>query len=177
MKGTKAATRYAKSLLELAIENNKIEAVSNNLRAFSAAYNDTKDFQVFLDSPVINAEKKNDIFKMLFGNFDSLTISFIQLITKNGREGFLPAIADAFDQQLKAHLGIVPMTLISAGALDATTKTAIVEKVQATVKGKLEVDEKIDTSLIGGFVIRMGDNRIDASISNQLNNLKQRLTR
>jgi F-type H+-transporting ATPase subunit delta len=177
MKGTKAATRYAKALLELAVENKKSEAISNDMRAFSSAYNDTKDFQVFLDSPVINAEKKNEIFNKLFGNFDSLTISFIQLITKNGREGFLPAIAASFDLQLKAHLGIVPVTLISAGTLDAATKTAIVDKVQATVNGKLEIDEKIDTSLIGGFVIRMGDNRIDASISNQLNNLKQRLTR
>jgi F-type H+-transporting ATPase subunit delta len=86
-------------------------------------------------------------------------------------------IAEAFEAQVKEHRGIVPMTITSAVKLDASTRDAIIAKVQASVEGKLEVEEKVDESLIGGFVVRMGDHQIDASISNQLNNLKQRLTR
>ena len=177
MKGTKSASRYAKALLELAIEKDKLDQVAEDMRALGSANKETKEFQLFLDSPVINAEKKNSIFRELFGQFDGITASFIELVTKKGREAILPEIASSFDMQLKMHLGIVPVTLISAQPLDNATKTAILDKVQATVKGKLEVDEQIDASLLGGFVVRMGDNRIDASVANQLKNLKQRLTR
>src|SRR4051812_39991370 len=113
MKGTKAASRYAKALLELAIEQNKIENVSADMQALSSASKETREFQLFLDSPVINPEKKNSIFKELFGQFDVLTSSFVELITKNGREAILPEIAEAFEAQMKAHMGIVPVTLIS----------------------------------------------------------------
>lgn len=175
MKGTRSASRYAKALLELAIENNKLEAVSADLKAFTAAHADTREFQLFLDSPIINSERKSLIFKELFGQFDTLTTSFIDLIIKNGREGILPAIATSFEAQMKAHLGIVPVTLVSAVALDATTKSSLLAKVQATVNGKLEVEEKIDASLLGGFIVKLGDTQIDASVSNQLRTLKQRL--
>ena len=177
MKGTKAASRYAKSLLELAIENNKIESISADMRALSAANRETREFQLFLNSPVINADKKNAIFGELFGAFDAITSSFVTLVIKNRRESILPEIADSFDAQVKEYMGIVPVTLISAQPLDEATKTAILGKVQATVKGTLELEEQIDPSLLGGFVVRMGDTQIDASVSNQLKNLKQRLTR
>lgn len=177
MKSTKAASRYAKALLELAIEKNRIDQVTSDISTLLQANNETKEFQLFLDSPVINAEKKNSIFKVLFPKFDEITTLFIELITKNGREAMIPQIADSFEAQLKAHKGIVPVTLISAKALDSKTKETIIAKVQSTITGILEVTEQIDASLIGGFVVKIGDNRIDASVANQLENLKQRLTR
>ena len=177
MKSTKAASRYAKALLELAIEKNRIDQVTSDISTLLQANNETKEFQLFLDSPVINAEKKNSIFKVLFPKFDEITTLFIELITKNGREAMIPQIADSFEAQLKAHKGIVPVTLISAQVLDSKTKETIIAKVQSTIKGILEVTEQIDASLIGGFVVKIGDNRIDASVANQLENLKQRLTR
>ncbi len=177
MKSTKAASRYAKALLELAIEKNRIDQVTSDISTLLQANNETKEFQLFLDSPVINAEKKNSIFKVLFPKFDEITTLFIELITKNGREAMIPQIADSFEAQLKAHKGIVPVTLISAQALDSKTKETIIAKVQSIIKGILEVTEEIDASLIGGFVVKIGDNRIDASVANQLENLKQRLTR
>jgi F-type H+-transporting ATPase subunit delta len=177
MKSTKAASRYAKALLELAIEKNRIDQVTSDISTLLQANNETKEFQLFLDSPVINAEKKNSIFKVLFPKFDEITTLFIELITKNGREAMIPQIADSFEAQLKAHKGIVPVTLISANALDSKTKETIIAKVQSTITGILEVTEQIDASLIGGFVVKIGDNRIDASVANQLENLKQRLTR
>jgi F-type H+-transporting ATPase subunit delta len=176
MKGTRSASRYAKALLELAIENNKLNDISADLSVFKNAHADTRDFQVFLDSPVISSDKKISIFKELFPQFDKLTSSFIDLIIKNGRESILPAIVASFDEQMKAHLGIVPVTLVSATPLDDATKKAILAKVQAQVSGTLEVVEKIDASLLGGFIVKLGDTQIDASISNQLKTLKQRLS-
>jgi F-type H+-transporting ATPase subunit delta len=118
-----------------------------------------------------------DIFSVLFGHFDSLTTSFIRLITNNRREYMLAEIAASFEAQWKAARGIVPVTIISATALDSATKESITKKIQAVVTGSLEINEIVDESLIGGFIVRMEDKQMDASVASQFNNLKQRLTR
>ena len=172
MKSTKAATRYAKALLDLAVENNKTEQVSANMLALISANNENEEFGSFLNSPIISSEKKNEIFKVLFPNFESETVSFMELIAKNGRESLLPAIAASFEAQLKEHKGIVTVILTSAVPLDANTKATLLKKIQGAVKGEIDLKEEIDPELIGGFVIKIGDNRIDASVMNQLKNIK-----
>jgi len=139
--------------------------------------NETRDFQLLLDSPIVKGDKKIAIFEELFGQFEEVSTSFVKLITNNGRESYLPSIAEAFDAQVKEHRGIVPITIISAVPLANSTKEIILEKVEKGVNGKLEVTELIDSSLIGGFIVRMGDKQIDASVASQFNDLKQRLTR
>lgn len=177
MKGTKTASRYATALLEIAIEQNKLEQVASDMNYLLEANNETVDFQLLINSPVINSDKKIAIFNEIFGQFEDVSMSFIKLITKNRRESYLPTIAESFDKQLKEHKGIVPVTIISAATLDEAVKNSIISKVEGSVKGQLEVKELIDESLIGGFIVQMGDKRIDASVANQFNNLKQRLTR
>jgi F-type H+-transporting ATPase subunit delta len=177
MKVTKSASRYAKALLELAIENNKIDQVLADMQAVISANVEAREFQLFLDNPIINSDKKNSIIKEIFEQFDSLSLSFVSLIVKNKREGALVQIADSFQTQVKEHLGIVPVTLISAQQLDTATRNTILAKLEKSIQGKIELDEKIDTDLIGGFIVKMGDTQIDASVSNKLRNLKTSLTR
>ncbi|XOV66707.1 MAG: ATP synthase F1 subunit delta [Fluviicola sp.] len=177
MKGTKVAARYAKALLELAIERKSVDSVLGDMQFLLQVNNEARDFELLIASPIIKADKKMEIFKLVFEQFEELSMSFVELITKNGRESYLPAIAEAFEAQVKEHKGIVPMTLVSAAPLDAKTKDAIVAKVQSSVKGTLEITEVIDEELIGGFMVKMGDVQIDASVASQFNNLKQRLTR
>lgn len=177
MKSTKVAARYAKALLELAIEQKKVDSVLGDMQFLLQTNNEAHDFELLIASPIIKADKKISIFKLVFEQFEELSMSFVELITKNGRESILPAIAESFEAQVKEHKGIVPMTLVSAAPLDAATKDAILAKVQSGVNGTLEITEVIDEKLIGGFVVKMGDTQIDASIASQFNNLKQRLTR
>jgi len=177
MNSTKAASRYAKALLELAIEQGNLEKVAADMAYMHKVCSEEKEFVILLNSPIIKSDKKISIFNSLFGDFDRLSTMFIDLIAKNRREYMLGDIAASFDAQLKAHKGIVPVTLISAKPLNAKTKDMIMEKISASVKGKLEVNEEIDESLIGGFIVRMDDKQIDASIATQFKNLKQRLTR
>ena len=177
MKSTKVASRYAKSLLEIALEQKNVDSVLGDMKFLLNASDGSKDFEMLVSSPIINASKKIEIFEKIFEQFETVSMDFIKLITNNGREEFLIQIARSFDAQVKEYKGIVPITITSATSLDAATKAKIVAKVQETVKGELEIEEKIDASLIGGFVVRMGDMQIDASIANQFNNLKQRLTR
>lgn len=177
MKSTKVAARYAKALLELAVEQKKVDSVLGDMQFLLQVSNDSRDFELLIASPIVKADKKNGIFKLIFEQFEELTMSFVELITKNGREYLLPAIARAFEAQVKTHKGIVPMTLVSAAPLEASTKEAILAKVQSGITGNLEVEEVIDEGLIGGFMVKMGDVQIDASVASQFNNLKQRLTR
>ncbi len=177
MKSTKVASRYAKSLLEIALEQNNVDAVLGDMKFLIQTHDETRDFGIMIDSPLINADKKISIFELIFDQFEETSMKFVKLITKNGREDVLPEIARSFEAQVKEHRGIVPIVITSAVKLDESTKQKIVAKVQQTVKGELEIEEKIDPSLIGGFIVRMGDLQLDASIANQFNNLKQRLTR
>ncbi len=177
MKGSKIAGRYATALLELSIEQNKVDQVLADMKYLLEVNNETRDFQLLLDSPIVKGDKKIAIFEELFGQFEEVSTSFVKLITNNGRESYLPTIAEAFDAQVKEHRGIVPITIISAVPLANSTKEIILEKVEKGVNGKLEVTELIDSSLIGGFIVRMGDKQIDASVASQFNDLKQRLTR
>lgn len=177
MKSTKVASRYAKSLLEIALEQKNVDSVLGDMKFLLQTNNETTDFELLIASPIINADKKIEIFEKIFDQFEAVSMNFVKLIVTNGREEFLVDIARSFEAQVKEYKGIVPITITTASTLDSATRAKIVAKVQETVKGELEIEEKIDASLIGGFMVRMGDMQIDASIANQFNNLKQRLTR
>ena len=164
-------------MLELALDQKKIEVIESNMQQILTVAEEAHDFQVFLNSPLIKVDKKIEVIKSIFGNFDALSISFLELVANNGRESYITEIAHSFLNQLKEHRGIVPVTIISAKKLDAKTKEQITSKISASIQGTLEITENVDESLIGGFIVRMGDHQIDASVSNQLNRLKQELVK
>ena len=177
MNSSKIASRYAKALLELAIENNAVDAVLANMHTLGATVKESKDFELLLASPVVNASKKISIFNELFGSFEKVSKLFIELITKKGREMFMGAIAEAFIAEVNAYKGITPITIVSAVQLDEATKNTIVAKVKGFVSGELAITEKVDPAILGGFIVRMDGKQIDASVASKLGQLKQRLTR
>jgi F-type H+-transporting ATPase subunit delta len=173
MKGTRAASRYAKSLLELSIEQNALDPVRNDMAYMGSVISENQDLQLMLKSPIVKSDKKITVLKSIFDAFDDLSKAFIDLIGTNGREDLLPHIATSFDKLYKAHKGIVDVEITSAKVLDETTKTAILEKVGAAYKGDFVVNEKIDESLIGGFLVTVGDHQIDATVSRKFRDLRQ----
>ena len=177
MKSAKSASRYAKALLELAVEQQKVDAIESNMQRILTAAKETNEFQVFLNSPIINIDKKIDVLNKLFGEFEPLTLSFIALITKNGRERFITEIANSYISQVKEYKGIVPITITSARQLDATTRASFVARISATVQVTLEITELVDETLVGGFIVRMGDKQFDASVATQLLRMKQELSK
>ena len=175
MKSTKSAIRYAKALLELSIENSNLDEVSSDMKRIVESSNETNDFKVFLSSPVIKSDKKIEVLKVLFVGFEKLTNSFIDLITKNKREYLLIEIAEAYLYLLKKHQQIVPVSITSARKLEKETLNQILDKMKSHVEGDFEVTEEVDESLIGGFIVKMDDKQIDASVLTQLNRMKQEL--
>lgn len=177
MKNTAVASRYAKALLELAVELNKVDSVAGDMNYLLTVSEASYDFELLVLSPVIRTDKKIGIFEKIFEQFEDVSMSFVKLITKNRRESLLPAIAESFGRQVLEHKGIVPVTIKSAQKLDNQTLELILGKIDNSIQGTPQIEEIIDEELIGGFVVQMGDTRIDASVSSQFANLKQRLTK
>jgi len=177
MKSTKAAIRYAKALLEMSIEQKVIDLVSFDMTRILNVAESSRDFISFLNSPIIKTDKKIAVISKLFVNLHPLTAGFIALIVKNGRSQMLPNIAAGYTSLLESHRGIVSGSITSAVALDAQSRKKIMDKLAATFKGELQLTEKIDPALIGGFIITIGDNQIDASVSSKIKNLRQELTK
>lgn len=178
MKNTAVASRYATALLELAVDLKKVDSVAGDMEFIVATNSSSRDFELLIQSPIIRADKKIEIFSKIFDAFEDISMGFVRLITNKGREKMLPDIAEAFGLLVKEHKGIVPVTLTTAQKLDSATRDKILSKIQGMLDNMTpELEEIIDESLIGGFIVRVGDKQVDASISSQFNNLKQRLTR
>ena len=176
MKSTKSAIRYAKALLEMSIEQNTIDSIVFDMQRIVSMADCSKEFVIFLHSPVVKSDKKILILEKLLPKLQPLSSAFISLLTKNGRAPILHFIAAGFVSLVEQHRGIVTGTITSAVALNEESRKKILSKLAATIQGELQLTEKIDPSLIGGFIITIGDKQIDASVSQQLKNLRQELT-
>jgi F-type H+-transporting ATPase subunit delta len=136
----------------------------------------TPETKEFLLSPIIVPSKKSSIFhKMLEGNVEKITLSMIDLMVKNGRESYLPAVARVFIHETLKYKGITESILTTAVKVDAKVKkqmTALISEVYST---KVELEERIDPEIIGGFILRIEDNYMDASIRNKLRKIRKEL--
>lgn len=175
MSATRIAGRYAKSLVDLAQEQGKLDVIKGNVDTFIAA-TDNRDFSLLLKNPIVTQSKKASVFKALFGEqFDELTMAFLDIVLRKGREEFLPQIANEFQAQYRAIKGQTKVHLITASALSDENLAEIKSKLlgsSATDK-EVEITTEIDPSLIGGFVIKIGDKLYDNSIAYQLGKLKK----
>ncbi|WP_317898998.1 ATP synthase F1 subunit delta [Aurantibacillus circumpalustris] len=170
------ANRYAKSLMDLAVESKQLEVVRADMQSIEQVCKENREFELFLNSPVIKTDKKlvvmNEIFK---GKISDLTLSFLNLITSKHRESLVGHIAAAFDDQYKTNKNIFTAVVTSAKGLDAATKQKVKDLVKSQMNGEVELIEKIDANTIGGFILRIGDKQLDKTVARQLSNLKKEL--
>lgn len=168
------ASRYAKSLIDLAVETKQLEEVANDMRLIKQVCLENREFVILLESPVVKTDKKMAIFKSIFGGKISVTTqAFLDIVARKRREGYIDNIAYAFDEQYKLYKNITTAVVTTAVPLDAATKTKISELVSKNASGKVELIEKIDKSLVGGFILTVNDKQVDASIKRKLNDLRK----
>jgi F-type H+-transporting ATPase subunit delta len=173
MSVTRVAYRYAQALLDLSNEKNLVEKVNADMVQLASVCKESKEFQNLLTSPIIDSAKKSHIFNQIFeSKLEKMSVDFMQLILKNSREALMPAIANSFLKLYKKSKNIIDVTVISAVKLDDNTRLSLEAKIKANFEGSIELTEKIDPALIGGFIVRIDDQQIDASIASQLTNLK-----
>lgn len=173
MSVSRVAYRYAQALLDLSTENKNVDKVNADMMQLSNVCKESQDFKNLLISPIIDADKKKAIFKAAFdAKMEKVSVDFMTMIVKNSRENLLQEIAEGYINLYKKSKNILDVTVISATPLDDKTRETIIAKVKSSFNGTIELIEKVDKNLIGGFIVRIDDQQIDASIASQLSNLK-----
>lgn len=168
---------YGDALFELAVEENKTDALFEEAQAVLVSFHENRDLIKFLNHPKIENVKKQEVIKNIFEKFVSGDMTgFLVLIVSKGRYNDIPEILTYFIDKIKEykHIGVAHVT--SAKELNAGQKAAIEEKLQKTTEYQsFEMNYKVDESLIGGMIIRVGDRVVDSSIKTKLSGLSSEL--
>lgn len=173
MRNTRATLRYAKSLLELAKEQNILELCKTDMVSVVSLCQNSRELVLLLKSPVVKTDKKLAIIADLFVGCSPLVLSFIKLITKKKREALLFDIAQGFLDLYKIDQGIESATLTTAVPLDEDTRQQALDFIKKQGVSQVDLTEQVDESLIGGAILRLGDKQLDASVARQIKDLKQ----
>jgi F-type H+-transporting ATPase subunit delta len=178
MMNPRLAGRYAKSLIDLAIEKDQLEVVYKNMQFVQHLLLSSSELVTILRSPVIAGDKKLKVLDALTaGHDDAITTSFNHLLVKKGRERFLPDIVFAFIEQYKAFKGIHHVTLTTAVEVGDAVKNSIISKIKAaTAMKEVELESLVDEKIIGGFILEADGKKVDVSIAYDLANIKKQFS-
>jgi F-type H+-transporting ATPase subunit delta len=178
MPNPRLAGRYAKSLIDLAVEKNQLEAVHKDMLYLHSMIQGSREFLNFLRSPVIKGDKKQKIVDALTKDkISGLTALFIRLLINKAREEHLPEIVTSFITQYNTMNGIHKIKLSTAETVSDSLKEAIVNKIKSeTPLQKIELDTAVNPELIGGFVLEFDNNLVDASIARDLRDIKKQFS-
>ena len=175
MANLRIANRYAEALLVAADELHILKNVSDDLTLIQRIMKESREFQLFLKSPVIKKEKKLAVCKATFeSSVQPLTFQFLSLLIEKEREDVLPSIIEAFFKQQDEILGIVHVRVRTAAELSQQQTAQLKQRFEAYSQKKVLIDQSVDTQLIGGFVARIGDTVFDGSVRQQLKLLRKR---
>ena len=171
------ASRYAKSLIELAQDQGRLERVVGDINLFNDAIQH-RDLYLLIKSPIVKADKKLKIFHELFGErVDHLTLSFFDIIIRKGIETFLPDIARHFIKNYRELKNITLAQVTTATPLEEYQ----IEKIKSELKkigvatGEVQLEEVVNPNIIGGFLLEVDDQLYDASVKTKLTNLKKEI--
>ncbi|CAM3771546.1 ATP synthase F1 subunit delta [Mucilaginibacter galii] len=168
------ASRYAKSLIDLAEEQNVLEAIKLDMLFFVKTLKENTQLQAVLRNPIISHDKKLKVLQAIFtGKVSPVTDSFFKIMVDKSRAEILYPTATEFISQYNIKKNIVNARVVSAAHLSDANRQQIISEVNAITKGEVILTEKVDASLIGGFVLTVGDRQIDTSVANSLQKLKK----
>lgn len=175
MNESKISVRYSKALFESAVEKKVLDRVYQDM-IFILEVCSMSEMKDFLENPVVRPSKKAEILRKVFeGSLNDLTASLIKLVVNKGREAFLPGIARVFISQTKEYRGITESVLTTAVKIDERIRKQIIELITGIFKTKVELKEIVDKDIIGGFVLRVEDNLMDASVKAKLRKIEKEL--
>jgi F-type H+-transporting ATPase subunit delta len=171
------ATRYATALFAEAVANNTLETVIDDIRALRSILRDSRDFALFVNSPIIKAEQKANALKAIAteARISPTTTTFLMLLVEKNRADELANIVAAFEALYNEQQGIVPLEVVSAVEMDASQKEALLKSLESRIGKQPHATYTVNPALIGGFTVKIGDTMMDSSITHQLAVLKKRL--
>ena len=173
MSDIRVASRYAKSLIELADEKGVLEEVSADMQLLHNVISESRDFRLLLENPILKSDKKLAVLNSIFtGKVQPMTLMFFNIVAKKGRESVLVYMAEEFRKQYNILKGIQVAKVTSATPLAAGDRKELIARLEAQTGKTIQLEETIDPTLIGGFLLRIGDRQIDSTVKNKLRRLK-----
>ncbi|ARN78347.1 ATP synthase F1 subunit delta [Nonlabens spongiae] len=173
MRLSRAASRYAKAILSLAVDKNEAAAVNEDMKNVMVTISKSKDLQNFLTSPLINAAKRKAGLKEVFKGSNALTQGLFNLLVENNRSEILQDVAMSyvvlFEEMNKREIA----TVTTAVEITPELEKKVLAKAKELAGKEITLQKKIDPSIIGGFVLRVGDKEINASVQNKFGELKR----
>lgn len=172
------AARYAKSLIDLAQEQNLVEPIKGDMELFLGTLKANPELKAVLANPIVSHIKKVKILDEIFaGKVNNASLAFFKLMVNKSRGEVLYATAGEFVNLYDIKKHIVHASVVSATELSEENKQKIIADIQEASGGTVKLEAKVDPSLIGGFVLTVGDRQIDTSIASDLHKLKKEFAR
>ncbi|MEX0275857.1 MAG: ATP synthase F1 subunit delta [Flavobacteriaceae bacterium] len=176
MSDSRAALRYAKAILDLAVDKKATDAVEGDMRSITSTLSESGELRDFLTNPVIKGGTKNETLKSIFKGSHAITEGLIDLLAGNKRMGLLEQVALKYIVLNEERKGQNVADVVTAVPLTKELEKKILAKVKSLTGNEVTLQNRIDESIIGGFVLRVGDLQYDASIANKLNNIKRKFS-
>ena len=168
------AARYAKSLIDLAQENKKVDALKKDMELFHQTLKVNPELKAVLANPIVSHSKKINIVDEVFaGKMDKTSTAFFKLMINKGRGEILYATSQEYVNMYDVKNHIVHAAVVSATALSEANKNKMIADIQKSTGGTIKLNVKVDPDLIGGFVLTIGDRQVDTSIASDLRKLKK----
>lgn len=168
--------RYVKALYMYAVEEGSLNSVREDIGVLLDCVSQSEEFDMFIQNPLIKGkEKKRIINEILQGKIHKHTLKFLYLLIENKREIYLKSVCIHFIRHYKQKSGIVEAVLTTAQSLTKDHRDEILKIISKKFKIEIDMTEQTDPSIIGGFILRIGDRQINASLQSQLNKIKREL--
>ncbi len=176
MNQSKISVRYAKALFQLALEKDQLEEVRKDILLVSQSLKEYEQFRLYLKSPVVKSSQKYNLIKDIFKNSVTETcLNFLGLLVQNKRENHLEDISRQFLDLYSKYKGIKPALITTAVPLDDSIRQNLYQLLSSVYKTEIDLITHQDASILGGFILKIGDQQYDASVANGLRRMKTAL--
>lgn len=172
-----ASLQYANALADIALAQGAAEPAAKQLESFAAAYEQSTELRTFLASPAVGVEAKHAVIEKIAGRIGAARIirNFLFVIADHRRTHLIPEIVATFQQVLRQRQGVAEAEIASAVELTAAQKKELAATLARVTGKKIEPKYSLDTALLGGAVVRIGDTIYDGSLRSRLNEMRARL--
>jgi F-type H+-transporting ATPase subunit delta len=176
MSGTRAAIRYAKAILDMANASGVMQEVYNDMVLISSTITENEELNIFIQNPTVSVAVKESALTEVFSTINGLTKGLFHLLFENKRFEILHDIASQYIAQSDVLSGLQVAVVTTAIPLDADLEAKVIDKIKEFSDKKITIENIIDPSIIGGFILRVGDKQYNASVANRLQVLKRELS-
>jgi F-type H+-transporting ATPase subunit delta len=176
MSSTRAAIRYAKAILDKATSNSVTKEVSQDMTLIAHTIKNNVELSTFIQNPTMSVEVKQSALLEVFASVNNVTKSLFRLLFENKRFEILESVAIQYNNLFDEANGVQVAKVTTAVAMTPELEAKVLAKIATLSNKKITIKNTIDPAIIGGFILRIGDNQYNASVANRLQVLKRELS-